>query len=498
VWKQDVLDVVGRVVFRSDRNRGVPRAKILGIPDNAQTRYVSAICDEQGNFLISVHAETPLILAQNDDHSLSGIAPIRSDGQNVIVPIGPPSSAHGRLIEQATGKPAAKREINYWLVVDGRKFSLPGGGKMLFCGTTTTSPTGEFALAPLAPGWKYQIESGPIYAGREILYVLQDSKTLTEFTAPESGTIEVGEVKVPRTPTGDILAETAMRHPGPVDDLLKSKLEHARFADQRVLIVAGAPSNALCRLIFDDPSNAPATVSAIITPLGEKTGENPIAPALGNYAVLGLDLSDPGFAAKNEAFLVAHRLPVPPRGDAIIAVLDVDGHLIRPATATQLREGNQLSTHLIAWLQQYAAPLPDGEKLVETALAQAKAQNKRVLLRESAPRCDDCERLSGYLDKYRGLLEKEYVFVKLDARFPHADREFQSIQYSRSGGVPSIAILDAKGKTLVDSNSPQGNIGFPTSAQDVSYFEWMLRSTAQRLTDGDIATLVNALSKPKR
>jgi hypothetical protein len=56
-----------------------------------------------------------------------------------------------------------------------------------------------------------------------------------------------------------------------------------------------------------------------------------------------------------------------------------------------------------------------------------------------------------------------------------------------------MVILDSNGKPLVDSNSPQGNIGYPESAREVSYFEWMLRATAQRLSDQEIKTLVRGL-----
>jgi hypothetical protein len=58
-------------------------------------------------------------------------------------------------------------------------------------------------------------------------------------------------------------------------------------------------------------------------------------------------------------------------------------------------------------------------------------------------------------------------------------------------------ILDADGRPAVSSTSPRGNIGIPDNAQERSYFEWMLRATAQRLSSDEIATLVSALAKHK-
>ena len=61
-----------------------------------------------------------------------------------------------------------------------------------------------------------------------------------------------------------------------------------------------------------------------------------------------------------------------------------------------------------------------------------------------------------------------------------------------------MMILDANGRPAVSGTSPRGNIGIPESAQETSYFDWMLRATAQRLTDEEITTLVSGLNKDKR
>jgi hypothetical protein len=50
---------------------------------------------------------------------------------------------------------------------------------------------------------------------------------------------------------------------------------------------------------------------------------------------------------------------------------------------------------------------------------------------------------------------------------------------------------------LATSNDKEGaNIGFPSEPAAVAHFSAMLRSTAQRLTEVDIARLVDALKKP--
>ena len=88
--------------------------------------------------------------------------------------------------------------------------------------------------------------------------------------------------------------------------------------------------------------------------------------------------------------------------------------------------------------------------------------------------------------------------MKLDARFVNFQRAFDWIDGYTDSGNPWMAILDSDGKSLVTSDGPQGNVGFPESAQEASYFEWMLRATAQRLSDDEITTLIAPLTRTTR
>ena len=58
----------------------------------------------------------------------------------------------------------------------------------------------------------------------------------------------------------------------------------------------------------------------------------------------------------------------------------------------------------------------------------------------------------------------------------------QRLRGSPGGGIPWMAILDADGQTLVTSDGPQGNIGFPAMPQGIDHFMAMLESTATGMT----------------
>ncbi len=66
-----------------------------------------------------------------------------------------------------------------------------------------------------------------------------------------------------------------------------------------------------------------------------------------------------------------------------------------------------------------------------------------------------------------------------------------------SGGIPWFAILDAKAKVLATSDGPKGNIGFPSTEDEIVHFVKMLNASKQLLTDADIDVLRTSLAAKK-
>ena len=74
---------------------------------------------------------------------------------------------------------------------------------------------------------------------------------------------------------------------------------------------------------------------------------------------------------------------MPTADDVVLAVLDIDGHLIAEIGGQQLFAGKPPAAGpLSQWLHEQAPKMPDAKKLYDEALAQAKRENKRVLLRK--------------------------------------------------------------------------------------------------------------------
>jgi beta-lactamase regulating signal transducer with metallopeptidase domain len=521
---REPANISGRVVLGTDPKQGVGGARILGVPQNPRAPYLSAISAADGSFraaCVRSGSLSLLIQAQSADRSLSGIARIWTQDTNVVISVGPTASAHGRLVEMPEGKPVANRRLEYVVPVGpSRGNENEHDRSVLVGGVVATNARGEFTLSHLAPGWKYELRLAGA-PGRV-------SEAIATFTPRDARTVELGDVRnttrVPHMLTWEEQIAQAMRHGKQIDDVFHSKLEHARLADQRVLIIAGSPKSEACRRLLTivmaplwsignamnltlenqseiiqfngggsliQVSSQPTTAKVIPS----KSGDDFVAAALADYAVIGIDTSDPHFAAENRAFFERLKVAYPAPDDAILAVIDVDGRLVSAATGKEVSdESTQSSRRLLEFLFRHAAPTPDAAKLLDEALAQAKREHKRVLVRQNAARCDLCESLSRYLDKHKSLIEKEFVCVKLDERYRNGRHTLNRVRDAWEGGLPWMAILDADGKPLITSDSPRGNIGFPESPQEISYFAWMLRATARNLTEEELQTLIQGVS----
>jgi beta-lactamase regulating signal transducer with metallopeptidase domain len=503
-------DISGRVVLKADPQQGAARARILGIPENPKATYVTAVADGQGKFRVPRSRSVMLFLAQNDERTISGIARVEPEESNVVIPVSPPVSARGRLLD-STGKPLPSYPMEYCLVVEGSfldEFHVyqARDAKRLLGGNASTGANGEFVVPGLAPGWTYRISCCP---GTMLNGSMQPFVTLATFTPAQSGITQLGDVKRPRTDTVDDIFLSASTAPRQFERALESATAEARMLDKRVLVVAGSRKNEIVRAVRAFLAlSAPVPMTLPMAPgkdsgSGEPSWAKDLPGTLFNYSIVGLEVAAPG--AKTATFLERHKLTPPATDDVTLAALDIDGRLIAQTSGQQLFSGKKSGAEpLAAWLHKHARKLPDAEKLLADALAQAKQENKRVFLREISPAADlYCSPLERYLERYKPLIEKDYVCLKIDARCAHTDavmsriRDYGLQDYSATGGVtfPWMVILDAAGKPLVSGTSPRGNIGHPESAQETSYFAWMLRATSQRLTEEEITTLVSGLNK---
>jgi hypothetical protein len=93
-------------------------------------------------------------------------------------------------------------------------------------------------------------------------------------------------------------------------------------------------------------------------------------------------------------------------------------------------------------------------------------------------------------------VEKDYVEVKIDTdRMPGGDEVLANYRQGKDGGIPWMVILDAAGNALVTSDGERGNVGYPVEAGEIAHFLTMLRKTAKRISEEEIAGVGRALER---
>ncbi len=60
---------------------------------------------------------------------------------------------------------------------------------------------------------------------------------------------------------------------------------------------------------------------------------------------------------------------------------------------------------------------------------------------------------------------------------------------STNGGIPWCAILDSDGKKLTDWDTSDGNMGYPTLPKEFDYLANILKQSAPKITDQQLAEL---------
>ena len=138
--------------------------------------------------------------------------------------------------------------------------------------------------------------------------------------------------------------------------------------------------------------------------------------------------------------------------------------------------------------------------ILETALTQAKAENKNVFIKYSASWCGWCKKMDKQMksDACNAFFDANYVIVNLvvkesqknkNLENPGANDLFDTHTGGKRAGLPFWVILDSSGKMLEDSfNSNDENLGCPATKAEVEDFIVILKNTSN-LTQDDLAII---------
>lgn len=147
------------------------------------------------------------------------------------------------------------------------------------------------------------------------------------------------------------------------------------------------------------------------------------------------------------------------------------------------------------------APKPAGEVL-KVAGAKAKANKKSVMVIFHASWCGWCHRFDKYLadPAFGDPIKKNFEIVHLvvqespdkKALENPGGAEVQTMFGGKDAGLPFMAVTDASGKLLANSNAKDGksgNIGCPVTDEEIAHFLKMLERSAPRISAEERARL---------
>lgn len=196
-------------------------------------------------------------------------------------------------------------------------------------------------------------------------------------------------------------------------------------------------------------------------------------------------------------------------GVPYLTLLDAKGNVVvnQETGALESKEPGK-SEHdtkaVLEFLKKHRAePVAAGNAL-DHALSLARAENKRVFLHFGAPWCGWCHKLEAWMARpeVAALLAKDYVDLKIDTdRMTGGDDFLKKFNPKagtpEGGGIPWIAILNADGSVVVDSNGPKGNTGFPAADEEIAHFATMLSKSSKNLSTEEQKILIESLKAQK-
>ncbi len=168
-----------------------------------------------------------------------------------------------------------------------------------------------------------------------------------------------------------------------------------------------------------------------------------------------------------------------------VTVLDAGGKAIaNEAGKTFLTEQDSAlkanQEVFLDFLTKHQAKPLDANVLLQKAVAQGTMEKKMVFLHFGAPWCGWCHIMEDWMaePEVQAILGKVFVDLKVDTDRMIGGPDLLETYCKKQGGIPWFALVSPEnGSVVVNSDGPSGNIGFPSTDEEIEYFVSMLQTT---------------------
>ncbi len=453
------LSLVGRLVLAGGAESNLAGAEVrFGSVDGVYDYAGATTADVDGRFSFESLGNQIGVFAVTADQKAAGAAVVTDLGHTIEVKLKPTVEFRGHLLGE-NDEPVAGNKIRALVRVKGDEDYKGRFVKSIGAAEyrTVTNDRGEFAFEnlPLGIGISLRTDNLP---GEESRFAYLGEVYLNQDESRPPAVYRLERRR--RAESTETLAERFAK-----------RLRDARLSGYHFMVIACVDQDHLADFVQRNFCNY---------------GKN---PTVSRYVQLPVYLDSEGEGA---ALLEKHGWSAPEGDDVHAWALDGDG---APLGELVVDAANEASAAKAAeFVKAHIPVIADAEEKWNQAFADAEATNRKVWARISGRYCGPCFMLTRWIDDQRQLLEKDYVFLKIERNQDKngsgvADR----VTRGNSHGIPFFALFAPNGELVEESVGPLGNIGYPGSFESKNRFREMLLGTRKRLTDEEIDQLIDSL-----
>ena len=466
---QKKVKLTGVALDNKDKSK-LANVRVFGVSQRFSGDDWEARTGKDGVFAVERLKEPAYVHAVTEDKSLSTIATLAADQKSIELALKKTGSAHGILLQTNSDEPAVKTKVRYGVrVPDENNQSWSNR----FGGAAMTDSEGRFELKGLVPEWEYELDLESRPDGT--------IPNLKSVAVDPGQTVDMGKLSIPAPPkpyvppTLDDRITRAFAVKGSPTERFQLAIPRCKLLKQKLVIVLGAADNRLLRsfmkLRYEDKD---------------------FREIRDDFRFMALSTKEEKQAA--DATTLLDRIAATSSKQSLgfsLVVTDENGSLIDQESDGFLDDGKLSKQAVLDWLRSHIGTRIDAREMLDKAFAQAKKENKRLFVQETATWCGPCHMLSKFLNDHREW-EADYIWVKMDHRYTGAREIMKELRDGASGGIPWYAILDAEGERLATSNHSESgdNMGYPSSDKGREHFKSMLLETRLSMTADDIDQFV--------